>query len=44
VWGFIGGSAAALLKVPTDYVLLGAAVLLTLIVFGDRIRQVSVIR
>jgi uncharacterized protein DUF6064 len=29
-WGFIGGSAAALLGVPTDYVLLGASVLFVL--------------
>jgi Family of unknown function (DUF6064) len=29
-WGFIGGSAAVLLNVPTDYVLLAAGVLLTL--------------
>jgi len=28
LWGFIGGSAALLLNVPTDYVLLGAGVLL----------------
>ena len=28
-WGFIGGSAAVLLNVPTDYVLLGAGALLT---------------
>jgi hypothetical protein len=30
LWGFIGGSAAVLLKVPTDYVLLGAGLLLAL--------------
>ena len=29
-WGFIGGSAAVLLSVPTDSVLLAAGVLLTL--------------
>ena len=29
LWGFVGGSAAVLLSVPTDYVLLGAALLLT---------------
>ena len=28
VWSFIGGSAAALLSVPTDYVLLSAGILL----------------
>jgi Family of unknown function (DUF6064) len=38
VWGFIGGSAALLLSVPTDYVLLGAGVLLTVIVLGQRMR------
>jgi hypothetical protein len=30
LWGFIGGSAAILLNVPTDYVLLGAGVPLTI--------------
>ena len=32
VWGFIGGSAALLLDVPTDYVLLGAGTLLTSVI------------
>ncbi len=39
VWAFIGGSAAVLLSVPTDYVLLGAAVLLTVIVLRQRMQQ-----
>jgi hypothetical protein len=32
LWGFIGGSAAALLQVPTDYVLLAAGVFLLMLV------------
>lgn len=44
VWGFIGGSAAALLSVPTDYVLLGAGVLLTAILLGQRMRPASAAR
>ena len=32
LWGFIGGSAAVLLAVPTDYVLLGAGMLLAVAV------------
>lgn len=32
LWGFIGGSAAALLQVPTDYVLLAGGVLLIMAV------------
>jgi hypothetical protein len=32
LWGFIGGAAAVLLNVPTDFVLLGAGVLLMLAV------------
>ena len=32
LWGFIGGSAAVLLQVPTDYVLLAAGVLLVIAV------------
>jgi hypothetical protein len=35
-WGVIGGSAAILLAVPTDYVLLGAGVLLATLLFGWR--------
>jgi hypothetical protein len=36
LWGFIGGSAAVLLNVPTDYVLLGAGLLLALAVMPSR--------
>jgi len=36
VWSLIGGSAAALLTVPTDYVLLAAGILLTGIVAAQR--------
>jgi hypothetical protein len=36
LWGFIGGSAAVLLNVPTDYVLLGAGLLLGLTVMTSR--------
>jgi hypothetical protein len=38
VWGFVGGSAAALLEVPTDYVLLGAGLLLTAIMVAQRLQ------
>jgi hypothetical protein len=41
VWGFIGGSAAALLGVPTDYALLGAAPLLAVTLVGRRTRLAS---
>jgi Family of unknown function (DUF6064) len=44
VWGFIGGSAALLLSVPTDYVLLGAGVLLTVILFSQRTRPAPATR
>jgi hypothetical protein len=44
VWGFIGGSAAALLAVPTDYVLLGAGMLLTVIVIAQRVQPGRVMR
>lgn len=44
VWSFIGGSAAMLLNVPTDYVLLGAGVLLTLAVLTGRGRSASAAR
>jgi len=38
VWGFIGGSAAVLLQLQTDYVLLAAGVLLLMIVGARWIR------
>jgi hypothetical protein len=38
LWAFVGGSAAVLLTVPTDYVLLGAGVLLAFILIEQRIR------
>jgi Family of unknown function (DUF6064) len=38
VWGFVGGSAAVLLAVPTDYVLLGAGILLTAILAVQRVQ------
>jgi hypothetical protein len=38
--GFIGGSAAVLLAVPTDYVLLAAGVLLMLVMLAQRLRPV----
>ena len=38
VWGFIGGSAAVLLAVPTDYVLLGSGLLLTAILVVQRVQ------
>lgn len=34
LWGFIGGSAAVFLDVSTDYVLLGAGVLLVVALIG----------
>lgn len=37
VWGLIGGSAAVLLAVPADYVLLGAGVLLAALLVGQRV-------
>lgn len=37
-WGVVGGSAAVLLAVPADYVLLGAGALLTVILIGQRMR------
>jgi hypothetical protein len=39
VWSFIGGSAAVLLAVPTDYVLVGAGVLLTLVLLAQLLRS-----
>jgi hypothetical protein len=44
LWAFIGGSAAVLLAVPTDYVLLGAGVLLTLILVARPMRRTHAIR
>jgi hypothetical protein len=38
LWGYIGGSAAVLLAVPTDYVLLGAGVLLMFVVIAQHMR------
>lgn len=38
LWGFVGGSAAVLLAVWSDYVLLGAGVLLTVTLITGRIR------
>jgi hypothetical protein len=38
VWGFIGGSASLLLAVPTDYVLLGAGVLLTCVLMAQQLQ------
>ena len=35
-WGIVGGSAAVLLAVPTDYVLLGAGVLLATLLIRQR--------
>jgi Family of unknown function (DUF6064) len=43
-WSFVGGSAAVLLAVPTDYVLLGAGVLLTVILLEQRMRPSPVLR
>ena len=42
-WGFVGGSAAVLLAVPPDYVLLGAGVLLTVVLVAQRLRRSLVI-
>jgi hypothetical protein len=35
LWGLVGGSAAVLLAVPSDYVLLGAGILLPLALIAD---------
>lgn len=40
IWGLIGGSAAVLLAVPTDYVLLGAALLLIAVLCTPERRKV----
>jgi hypothetical protein len=42
LWGFIGGSAATILAVPTDYVLLAAAIFVTVVLIGQRVRPSSV--
>ena len=42
VWGIIGGSAAVLLAVPTDYVLLGAGALLATLLIGRRVHPAVV--
>ena len=39
LWGFIGGSAAALLEVQTDYALLAAGALLLVLVVVGRVRS-----
>jgi hypothetical protein len=39
MWGLVGGSAAVLLDVWTDYVLLGAGVLLLTVVLVERRRR-----
>jgi hypothetical protein len=44
VWGFIGGSAAVLLAVPTDYVLLGGGILLSAILVAQRVQPGRVMR
>lgn len=44
IWSFIGGSAARLLAVPADYVLLGAGVLLGAIVLEQRMGAASATR
>ena len=43
-WGFIGGSAAVLLAVPTDYMLLAAGAVLTTLLLRDRLRRAAVWR
>ena len=44
VWGFIGGSAAVLLAVPTDYILLGSGLLLTAILVVQRVQPGRVVQ
>jgi hypothetical protein len=44
VWGLIGGSAAVLLGVPTDYVLLGSGLLLTAILVVQGVQPDRVVR
>jgi hypothetical protein len=43
-WGFIGGSAAVLLAVPTDYVLLGAGILLMAVLVEQRVQPGRAVR
>ena len=43
-WSFIGGSAAVLLAVPTDYVLLAAGAVLTSLMLTYRLRRAAVRR
>lgn len=44
VWGLIGGSAAVLLDVPADSVLLGAGVLLAALLIRQRVHPVVIAR
>jgi hypothetical protein len=44
LWGFVGGSAATILAVPTDYILLAAAILVTVILIAQRVRPSPVAR
>ena len=44
IWAIIGGSAAVLLTVPTDYVLLGAGVLLATLLIRQRVHPSVVSR
>jgi hypothetical protein len=37
LWGFVGGSAALVLEVPADYVLLAAGVLLAAVTVAARV-------
>jgi hypothetical protein len=39
LWAFVGGSAAVLLDVPTDYVLLMAGALMTIVLMTHRRRR-----
>jgi hypothetical protein len=39
VWAFVGGSAAVLLAVPTDFALLGAGGLLVVMAIAERRRS-----
>jgi hypothetical protein len=41
LWGVVGGSAAVLLAVPTDYALLGAAALLTGVLIARAVRSTA---
>jgi hypothetical protein len=44
LWGFIGGSAAVLLRVQSDYVLLAAGVLLLIVVVAKSVRRRPTVR